>query len=137
MNILILEDDEGSRTLLEILLKGEGHTTIALDSVLQAFEHIRKGTIDLILMDIGLPGLDGISFTQKIKKYPKLRHIPIIVITGQPKEFLEGHALRSGCNAYLEKPVNTKELLKLIKKFGGAKSKAAKNSKVVKEEDLE
>jgi len=117
MNILIVEDDEQSRRLLEILLKKEGYKTTALGSVLQAFEHIRKGTIDLILMDVGLPGLDGISFTQKIKKYPELRSIPIIAITGHPKEFLEGHALRSGCDAYLEKPVNTSVLLKLVVQF--------------------
>lgn len=135
MNILILEDDESIQKMLEMLLKGEGYKTIAMESVLQAFEHIRKGTIDLILMDIGLPGLDGISFTQKIRKYPQLRDIPIIVITGQPKEFLEGHALRSGCDAYLEKPVNTKKLLKLIAKFGSAKTKTPKSSAVKKESE--
>ena len=117
MNILILEDDASNRHLLEVFLKREGYKTTALGSVLQAFEHIRRGVIDVILLDIGLPGLDGISFTQKLKKYPELRDIPIIAITGHPREFLEGHALRSGCNAYLEKPVNTKVLLKLLNQF--------------------
>ena len=124
MNILVLEDDERSRKLLELSLGSEGHSIVGVGSVLQAFEHIRKGTIDLILMDIGLPGLNGISFAQKIKKYPRLRDIPIIVITGHPKEFLEQHALRSGCDAYLEKPVNTTELLKLIAKFDRTKLEA-------------
>ena len=117
MNILILEDDENSRHLMELLLKREGYKTTALGSVLQAFEHIRKGNIDLILMDVGLPGLDGISFTQKLKKYPAFSRIPIIAITGHPKEFLEAHALRSGCDAYLEKPLNTEALLKLVQQF--------------------
>ena|SRR5258707_136047 len=132
MNILILEDDENSRRLMEILLKREGYTTTALGSVLQAFEHIRKGAIDLILMDVGLPGLDGISFTQKLKKYPAFSQIPIIAITGHPKEFLEGHALRSGCDAYLEKPVNNEMLLKLVAQFNHSAPKqepAAKSAK--------
>jgi CheY-like chemotaxis protein len=135
MNILILEDEEGSRKMLDVFLKEAGHKTVALDSVLQAFEHIRKGAIDLILMDIGLPGLNGISFTQKIKKYPDLRNIPIIVITGQPKEFLEGHALRSGCNAYLEKPVDTTELLRLIAQFSTPRVKGDTRSTTDKTED--
>lgn len=114
MNILILEDEEISRELLEVLLKDEGHTTKAVGSVLQAFEHLRKGIFDLLLMDIGLPGLDGLSFTRKIRKYPQLREIPIVVFTGHPKEFMEGSALRAGCDAYLEKPIDVKTLLNTI-----------------------
>src|SRR5437867_4286301 len=114
MNILILEDEENDRMMLDTFLRQAGHKTVPLDSVPQAFEQIKKGTIDLILMDIGLPGPNGIAFTQQIKRYPHLRDIPIVVVSGQPKDFLEGHALRSGCKAYLEKPVDTDELLRLI-----------------------
>ena len=117
MNILILEDEQDSRELLEMLLKRSGHKTKAVGSVLQAFEHIRKSIYNLVLMDIGLPGLDGLSFTRKIKKYPHLRDIPIIAVSGQPQELMEGNALRAGCDAFLQKPVDAQVLLDTITKF--------------------
>ncbi|HEV8537655.1 MAG TPA: response regulator [Bacteroidota bacterium] len=117
MNILILEDEEVSRQLLEILLTRHGYRSKAVGSVLQAFEHLRKGLYDLILMDLGLPGLDGISFTRKLKKYPEFRDIPVIAMTGTPREFMEATAVRAGCDAFLEKPVDTDALLKTISTF--------------------
>ena len=132
MHIMILEDDECNRNMLQELLEGEGHWVLAFESVLQAFEHLRKGKTDLILMDIGLPGLNGIAFAQKIKKYPALRDIPIIIISGQPRGLHEGHALRSGCDAYFEKPVNTKELFELIATYGASGSDPKKEARPVR-----
>jgi CheY-like chemotaxis protein len=110
MNILIIEDDAASRKLLEALLNSMGHQVKSTGAVLPAFEMIRKGDLDLIMMDIRLPGLSGISFTRKLKTYPEFRDIPIIAMTGYPKDSPEHHAIRSGCDAYLEKPITSKSL---------------------------
>jgi CheY-like chemotaxis protein len=76
MNILIIEDDAASRMLLEKLLNSMGHQVKSTGAVLPAFEMIRKGDLDLIMMDIRLPGLSGISFTRKLRTYPEFRDIP-------------------------------------------------------------
>ncbi|HEY6192102.1 MAG TPA: response regulator [Bacteroidota bacterium] len=110
MNILIIEDDAASRMLLEKLLNSMGHQVKSTGAVLPAFEMIRKGDLDLILMDIRLPGLSGISFTRKLKTYPEFRDIPIIAMTGYTKDSPEHHAIRSGCDAYLEKPIDSRSL---------------------------
>ncbi|MBI1804509.1 MAG: response regulator [Ignavibacteriae bacterium] len=120
MNILIVEDDKAQVSLLTRLLRREGHNVKAAMAPLPAFELIRRGSIDVVLMDLGLPGLDGLSFVRKLKKYDELAHIPIIALTGQPREFGETNALRAGCVGYMEKPIDTKALLNLLKIHGPA-----------------
>jgi CheY-like chemotaxis protein len=87
-----------------------GHQVKSSKAVLPAFETIRKGEIDVILMDIMLPGLNGLSFTRKLKKYPEFRDIPIIAMTGHSRESMEANALRSGCDGFIEKPIDAASL---------------------------
>ena len=129
MTILIVEDDKAQANLLSKLLKHEGHLIKVAYAPLPAFEMIRRGDIDIVLMDLGLPGLDGVSFVRKLKKYEDIANIPIIALTGQPREFGEVDALRAGFVAYLEKPVNTKVLLDLLKTHGPATAPIERPSK--------
>ena len=126
MNVLVIEDEPILLELMKVVLSEAGHKVFMAEKILPAFEILRHGNIDLILMDIGLPGLDGISFTRKLKKYPEFQAIPVIAVTGTPKEFLEEDALQAGCNAYLQKPFKTNELLRLISSIGPRRAKREK-----------
>ena len=114
MNIIIVEDDDAQRELLQTFLKHHSHHVKSTGAVLPAFEMIRRGNIDVILMDIGLPGLDGLAFVRKLKTYGDLADIPVIAMTGQTEKFYRDRALKAGCAGYLPKPIDTKELLKLL-----------------------
>jgi CheY-like chemotaxis protein len=110
MNILIIEDDAAGRKLLKSLLTSMGHKVKATGAVLPAFEMIRRGELDLILMDIKLPGMSGTSFTRKLKTYPEFQDIPIIAMSGHPKDSPEYTAIRAGCDAYIAKPIDPHSL---------------------------
>ncbi len=112
--ILVIEDDLENLTMLTILLQELGYATRSTGKILPAFEMLRKGDIDLILTDIDLPGLDGISFARKLQKYPQFKHIPVIAMTGHLEKYFKQTALRGGCSAFLEKPIDTKLLEKTI-----------------------
>lgn len=114
MNILVIEDDEETSSLLRIILEEEGHEVKVASDALPAFEILRRGAIDVILMDLGLPRMDGLSFTRKLKTYPQFNAIPIVAMTGMPGAYLSSDALRAGCDVYLEKPVRREELLETL-----------------------
>ena len=72
---------------------------------------------DLILMDIQLPGLDGYEATRRIKANPDLRRIPIIVVTSYALSGDDVKALAAGCDAYVTKPFNPRQLLAKIQEY--------------------
>ncbi len=117
MNILIIEDDNAQRILLQMALSKQGHKVKSTNAVLPAFEMIRRGNLDVVLMDIGLPGLDGISFVKKLRKYTEFDNIRFFAVTGRTDQYSRDHALAAGCVAYVEKPIDIAALLKLLSQF--------------------
>lgn len=72
---------------------------------------------NVILLDINLPDMDGLTVARQLKARPKLAHIPIIVITGVNDMKIRDEALRAGCDMFLPKPVSKVEILKSVQKF--------------------
>lgn len=103
--ILIVEDYEDSRAFLKLLLETYGYETIEAADGLDAIETVRKNFPDLILMDISMPVMDGLTATRKIRNTKRGAHIPIIAITAFGKQFYK-KALEAGCNDLIEKPVD-------------------------------
>ena len=118
--ILVIEDNEMNmklmRTVLQlgkyrILEAGDAETGLAL---------IRRERPDLILMDIQLPGMDGLSATKIIKSDQKLKDIPIFAVTGMGMDGDEEKAMGAGLAGYIVKPFHVKELLAMIaRQLGG------------------
>lgn len=114
MNILIVEDEPTSLKLVHVVLEAEGYTVRDVDSAEKALEAINQWKPELIIMDLALPGMDGLDLTRKLKKDPATRDIPVIAITFYPGRFKREEALAAGCDAYFVKPINTRELPKTI-----------------------
>jgi len=112
--ILVVEDDEANQELVIRFLKRYGHRPLlAVDGssgVRAALEHIP----DLILMDLGLPGMDGWEAAKLIKSSPKTSHIPIIALTAHAVSEDVHRAKDAGCDAYETKPVVYRRLMKKI-----------------------
>ena len=114
--ILVVDDTEWNRELMVQLLEDEYTILQAVDGE----DGVRKAEEekpDLILMDLGMPVMDGWEATRKIKANDALKHIPIIAVTSHAMVGDEIDARKAGCDDYLSKPVDDKELLKKIKKF--------------------
>ena len=114
--ILVVEDGELNRDLLIQLLEDQYQVVVAVDGE----EGVRKAEQekpDLILMDLGLPVLDGWEATERIKANRGLRHIPVIAVTSHAMVGDERRAREVGCNDYLSKPIDEEELLGKIRRL--------------------
>jgi hypothetical protein len=113
--ILIVEDDFSSYLYLNtILTKHKANTIHAVDG-LKAIEICKNNDIDLVLMDIQLPEMDGYTATQKIKSFRK--NIPIIAQTAHVLEEDKTKSINAGCDDYISKPINKSELMEKMTKY--------------------
>ena len=110
MNILLVEDDPTDSKLLSAVLKSSGHRVLEKASAEQAVEEIKARKPEMILLDLKLPGMDGLALARRLKQDPDTQHIPIVAITAAPEKFRKEEALAAGCDAYIVKPVDTRKL---------------------------
>lgn len=114
--ILVVEDGELNRDLMIQLLGDEYQVVLAVDGE-EAVKKAEREKPDLILMDLGLPGLDGWEATKRIKANSGLRHIPVIAVTSHAMVGDERRAREAGCDDYLSKPIDENELMRKIKRW--------------------
>lgn len=114
--ILVVDDTDWNRDLLVQLLEDEYTVLQAVDGE-QGVKAAEKDRPDLILMDLGMPVMDGWEATKKIKANDDLKHIPIIAVTSHAMVGDEIEARNAGCDDYLPKPIDEDLLLRKIKKF--------------------
>jgi two-component system response regulator VicR len=117
--ILIVEDNRELLKTLRMRLRDEGYRVVGAEDGVQAITLARQERPDVILLDLGLPAGDGFTVIKRLAKFHHANEIPIIVITGQPKEEYEQQALEAGAVAYLTKPFETKQLLAAIRETLG------------------
>lgn len=106
--ILIVEDNAVNLKLAVELLELEGHVVTGACDADEAIELLRRGAPELILMDIGLPGMDGLALTRRIKSEARLRHVPVIALTAFAMKGDDLNAIAAGCDGYIAKPIDTR-----------------------------
>ena len=112
--ILVVEDNAVNRRLAEFLLRSHGYKVLEVASAPAAFELLKQERPDLILMDIQLPGMDGLEATKKLKVDPVLCDIPVIAVTSYAMKGDRERALAAGCAGYLSKPIDKATLIREI-----------------------
>jgi two-component system, cell cycle response regulator DivK len=122
-NILLVEDNEVNRRLAGFLLRSHGYQVREATSALAAFEMLDKERPDLIVMDIQLPGMDGLEATRKIKEQPTTADIPVIAVTSYAMKGDREKALAAGCAGYVTKPIDKKTFIQEVAAHVGGKSK--------------
>jgi CheY-like chemotaxis protein len=110
MKILIVEDDPTDMKLLSAVLNSSGHRIFGEVSAEQALEEIKVHQPELILPDLNLAGMDGLALARLLKQNPETRRIPIVAVTAGAEKFSKREALDAGCDAFILKPVDTREL---------------------------
>jgi CheY-like chemotaxis protein len=114
--ILVVDDAEFNRDLLLQLLEDDYEVIMAVDGE-EGVKKAEQEKPDLILMDLGMPVMDGWEATRRIKANTELKHIPVIAVTSHAMVGDEIQAREAGCDDYIPKPIDEDELLKKIKKF--------------------
>jgi two-component system cell cycle response regulator DivK len=112
--VLVVEDNDLNSKLLNDLLQYQGYTVVTTRLGEAALELARRYKPDAILMDIQLPDISGMEATRRIKADQETRTIPIIAVTAFAMPGDEANILASGCDAYVSKPFNVGEFLKLV-----------------------
>ena len=104
--LLLVEDNPVNRRLAMFLLRSQGYQVREATSALEAFEILKTEPIDLIVMDIQLPGMDGLAATTKLKAEPATANIPVIAVTSYAMAGDREKALAAGCSGYVTKPID-------------------------------
>ena len=131
-NILVCDDEEGIRTLIAKYAKFEGHNVIEAENGMQAIEICRNKDIDIIVMDIMTPELDGFSAVREIRKD---KDTPVIMLSARGEEYDRIHGFEVGADDYLVKPFSPKELMMRIDVIMRRRTKQSANGHNVYEKE--
>lgn len=112
--ILIVEDNEANMRLARLLLVNAGHSVLWAADAETGLTLAREKQPALILMDIQLPGMDGLAATSLLKQDPNTAHIPVIALTAMAMKEDREKTRLAGCDAYIIKPLRYKELYQVI-----------------------
>jgi CheY-like chemotaxis protein len=108
--ILIVDDNPTNLKLAAEVLEYEGHTIARARDAEEALEVLKHTKPDLILVDIQMPGMDGLTLTRLLKANPSHQHIPIVAMTAFAMKGDEEKASEAGCYSYITKPIETRKL---------------------------
>ena len=117
--ILVVEDNDMNMQLVEFLLEEGGYDIVKAASGEEALEITRNaaGAPDLILMDIHLPGMDGLSVVRAMKTDDRTRRIPILALTAHAMRGDKDRFLEAGCDGYISKPIDVKTFISSIEQY--------------------
>jgi two-component system, cell cycle response regulator DivK len=104
--ILLVEDNEVNRRLAGFLLRSQDYQVREAPSAKDAFEILKSEQVDLIVMDIQLPGIDGLEATRQLRADPATANIPVIAVTSYAMAGDRDKALAAGCSGYVTKPID-------------------------------
>ena len=115
--ILVIEDNPSNMKLAVFLLEKEGYEVVQAVDAEEGIRTARQRLPDLILMDVQLPGMDGLAATRLLKADSATRHIKIIALTAFAMRGDQEKIKAAGCDAYIAKPIRYKEFLKVVAQF--------------------
>ena len=126
--VLVVDDDKKSRYLVSFLLEKESFEVIMATNGLEGIEAARKQQVDLIIMDVKMPKMDGYETTKRIRRLEKYKSIPIIALTSYAMTEDKERALKAGCTGYIPKPITSETFISEIKKFLEVKDEKVNSS---------
>jgi len=115
--ILYVEDNPDNRSLIRRVLESEDYSVVEAINAKQALEKLEDGNIDLVLMDINMPDMDGYTLTAKIKAVQRFSKIPIVAVTANVMRGDREKSLEAGCDGYIQKPIAIDTLSQQIERY--------------------
>jgi two-component system cell cycle response regulator DivK len=115
--ILVVDDNNDSRELVVKVLKNQGYEMIEAIDGEDALEKAVSEKPDLILMDISIPKINGYEVTKRLKSLEEVKEIPVVALTAHAMRGDRAKALEAGCEGYISKPINVRELPVQVKSY--------------------
>lgn len=123
--ILVVEDELTNREVAEVILESQGFEVLVASNGQEGVELAQRTRPDLIVMDILMPILDGLSATRELKSDPATAHIPVLAVTAKASNSDREAAEAAGCDGFLAKPYRNKALLEAVRQLLPAHSPPA------------
>ena len=115
--ILIVDDNADNLAVAQVLLEGEGFDVRAVEDAEQALEALADFVPGLILMDIQLPGMDGLELTRRLRLDSRFHAVPIVALSAYAMKSDQEVALEAGCQGYITKPINTRTFVPEVRRY--------------------
>ncbi len=116
-NVLIAEDNAVNRELLRELLEARGYTVVEACDGQEALRMIEQIHPDILLLDIGMPVMDGFAVMHKIRENPRLATLPVLAVTAYAMQGDQEKIMKSGFNGYLSKPIDARSLAEQLERL--------------------
>jgi CheY-like chemotaxis protein len=126
--ILVVEDFDDTRLMMRMWLARNGYRVIEAETGEEAIDVAKRELPDLIIMDMMMPGMNGLDATQRIREYQALRQTPIVAVSAYGANEYRSLAIEAGCNEYVSTPFDPNELAELIKDLITKNESSAFNS---------
>jgi CheY-like chemotaxis protein len=115
--ILLVEDNEANQLLASSVLELSGYSVEVAGDANEARAILGRRAPDLILMDIQLPGIDGLTFVKQLRSEPATAGIPVVALTARAMAGDRERSLAAGCSGYIPKTINTRTFVSEVRKF--------------------
>jgi two-component system, cell cycle response regulator DivK len=122
MLILYVEDNFENKLFVRRVIESMGHEMLEAENGLDSLAIAAERVPDLILMDVNIPGMDGLETTSRMKQNPRLAHIPVIALTANAMKGDRERCLSAGCDGYMQKPVGVSDLRREITRYAQPKA---------------
>lgn len=115
--IMIVDDSSSLRQVVSMALKGAGYDTIEACDGKDALSKLTGNKVHLIISDVNMPNMDGITFVKEIKKHPKYKFTPVIMLTTESQEGKKVEGQAAGAKAWVIKPFQPQQMLAAVAKL--------------------
>jgi two-component system chemotaxis response regulator CheY len=120
--VLVVEDDAAVSHMIAQILRAEGYESSAASEGRSALAILRSGSFDVVILDVMLPGMDGISILKSIREEPSLNGVAVLMLSAKTDDATTWAGWRAGCDYYMTKPFDPDELLTILKRLELARS---------------
>ena len=117
LTVLCVEDNRDNRILVRRILQVEGYSVLEASNAFEGLQMALVQSPDIILVDINLPHIDGLTLASRLKAYPSLAHVPVIAITANVMHGDRERSLAAGCDGYIQKPIDIDALPDQVARF--------------------
>jgi two-component system, chemotaxis family, chemotaxis protein CheY len=113
--VLLVDDSRVTRRLLGSVLKSDGYAVDEAENGIEALEKLGASDSDLIIADLNMPNMDGMTFVRSVRETPCVRAIPIVMLTVSSDRLLRKEAMAAGADVFMTKPIKPARLLATVK----------------------
>lgn len=114
--ILAVDDSASMRQMVSFTLKGAGHDVVEASDGVEALSLAKHGAVDLVISDVNMPNMDGITLCAELRKLPAFKFVPILMLTTESTGDKKMQGKNAGATGWIVKPFNPEQLLATIKK---------------------